>query len=70
MFEATINFKCACGSLVNVILTGSEVTEKGELHLSESIEQNSNGLIYCHQGYKDGMDLVCVSCGESTKLSY
>lgn len=70
MFKATLSFKCDCGSLVNVILEESEVTEKSELHLSESIEQNSNGLIYCHQGYEDGMDIICVICGESTKLLY
>ena len=70
MLNVAINFKCDCGNKTDVFLTKSEVTEKGELHLSGSIEKNSNGLFHCLQNSADGMNLVCVMCGKETKLIY
>ncbi|PLS19354.1 hypothetical protein CVD28_02765 [Bacillus sp. M6-12] len=70
MLNMTLYMKCDCGSEGKVELKPSEFTEKEELDLSESIEQNSNGLFYCHQNQPDAMDVICVMCGKETKLVY
>lgn len=65
-----IHISCECGSDKELSVTDSELSKEGEIDLSESIEQNSEGLFYCSQNYPDGMDINCVKCGESKKMIY
>lgn len=70
LIEMALRVACSCGSVSNIKITESDYTDRNEIDLSTSIEQNSEGLFYCLQNDPESMKINCVMCGSDIYLQY
>lgn len=68
--EITLKLKCECGIEKDIPIINIHKSTGNTFDLTESIEQNSDGLFYCLQNRPYAFELVCGSCGKEKSIFY
>lgn len=70
MVDLSLQVKCECGIQKEISLSQIHKSKGADIDFTESIERNSDGLFYCLQNTPYAFQLVCISCGKETRVSY